>query len=309
MIPIALVTGFLGSGKTSFLQHCTQQYGHRRLAYIVNEFAAVDVDGQTLELPPDQLVTIPGGSIFCRCLVTEFIRHLDQLAAARGPSQGPALEGVIIEASGIADPKVFRQMLAETGLDMTYRLASIVTIIDPDTFADLLETLPNITAQVEAASSAIINKCDQHARADLDRTETLLRRINPALTIHRTSFAAVDVELFDHAATDGPTGTYAPCTDPNFGRIQITPADDLDPIALTERLALIRPIVYRVKGFIRTGGRLCHLDVSRSGVTLRPTSRQNVVPSLVCVLPPHVVPQLRPLLDRIATGDLSGLAD
>ena len=123
MIPLSLVTGFLGGGKTTLLQRLIERNQGRRLAYIVNEFAEADVDGQLLELGEDQVVSIPGGSIFCRCLSGEFLRILQEIPGRFDTPDSP-LEGVVIEASGIADPKVTESMLEETRLDRVYELRS-----------------------------------------------------------------------------------------------------------------------------------------------------------------------------------------
>ncbi len=294
MIPVSLVTGFLGSGKTTFLQRCVERLRERRIVYLVNEFSPTDVDGQLLDLPPDQLVTIAGGSIFCRCLVTDFIGRLREIA-----DKHAAIDGVIIEASGIADPKVVAQMLAETRLDEAFHLATIISIVDPDTFGDLLETLPNIRAQVEAAGVAIINKVDLHDEAALGATERQLGAINPDLVIHRARYADVAVDLFADARPTTLTGDYALCTDPNYGRMQITPRDDLDVHQLAALLEPIRGTLYRLKGFVRSDGRLQYLDVSRAGIETRPTSRHDATPQLVCIYPPAAFAEVRAVLEKL----------
>lgn len=300
MIPVALVTGFLGSGKTTFLQNVVTRHRDRQLVYLVNEFSTVDIDGQALELPPDQLVTIPGGSIFCRCLVTEFIGHLQAIA----DRADDAADGVVIEASGVADPKVIQNMLAETRLDRRFQLATIVTVIDPDTFGDLLETLPNIRAQVEAADIAIINKVDQHDETALQATQCAVREINPATRIERATYCNVDVDLFDAASPREMTGEYALCADPNYGRMTVTPADDIDLPQLAAALEPLKSVAYRMKGFVRCNGRVHHLDVSRSGVVLRPTSQVDAPIELVCIYPPDAHESIRTILQQIESGAL-----
>ena len=79
------------------------------------------------------------------------------------------LEGVVIEASGIADPKVTVKMLEETRLDGVYELRTVVSVIDPGTFLKLIHTLPNVIAQVEACDVALVNKTDLHDEAALRR--------------------------------------------------------------------------------------------------------------------------------------------
>jgi len=73
------VTGFLGSGKTTFLKHIVEQYRERRLVYLVNEFSPHDIDGAIVSQKNPNVVAIPGGSIFCKCLVTEFIDRLESI--------------------------------------------------------------------------------------------------------------------------------------------------------------------------------------------------------------------------------------
>ena len=78
MIPLTLVTGFLGTGKTTLLKQIIAKNSDKRLIYIVNEFGKLDVDGTILADTAD-VVPIPGGSIFCHCLTATFIEHLQKL--------------------------------------------------------------------------------------------------------------------------------------------------------------------------------------------------------------------------------------
>ena len=136
-IPLALVTGFLGSGKTTFLRRIIHTHQYQRIVYLVNEFSPVDVDGHVLEGDTQSLVALPGGSIFCQCLATEFISTLKAIPEHFGTQAAP-IDGVVIEASGVANPMVIEQMLEETKLDQVYALSSVVSIVDPGTFPLLL---------------------------------------------------------------------------------------------------------------------------------------------------------------------------
>jgi G3E family GTPase len=75
-IPIWLVVGFLGSGKTTVLRRLVHHAHGRELLFIVNEFSAVDVDAGLVEREGGTAIAVAGGSIFCRCLITEFISTL-----------------------------------------------------------------------------------------------------------------------------------------------------------------------------------------------------------------------------------------
>jgi len=302
MIPIALVTGFLGGGKTTFLQRLVERYRARRLVYLVNEFSEVDIDGQLLGLPPERLVSIPGGSIFCRCLVTEFIGHLRAVAH----DQGADLDGVVIEASGVADPRVVAQMLAETRLDRDFRLATVVTIIDPDSFPDLLETLPSIAAQVQAANVAIMNKIDLHGEDRLRAVEAELNRINPSLAVVRAEHCRADLDVFAAATPRRPRGDYALCADPNYARMRLTAAGTIDLTRLTAELDDLRSVIYRLKGFVQTNAGLHHVDVSRGEVAVTPHAGHVAAVELVCIYPPAAARRVQELRARLTSGELSG---
>ena len=156
MIPLCLVTGFFGSGKTTLLRHIIDERDGQRIAYLVNEFAARDVDAEVLAAEVGAgAVSLAGGSVFCRCLLDRFVDQLAALAA-----QQPAPQAVVVEASGIADPKPIETLLQRDELAGLYTLTSIVTVVEPGSFLKFSHVLPNIIAQVEAADVGVINKVD-----------------------------------------------------------------------------------------------------------------------------------------------------
>ena len=195
MIPICLVTGFLGTGKTTFLKNIVAQNRDRKIIYLINEFSAHDVDGAIVSAENPNVVSIPGGSIFCHCLITEFISQLSKIATEAGETPAsrtagvpPAqeenktshFEGVVIEASGMANPKVIEMLLKETKLDQLFRIATIISVIDPNSFLKLRYTLPNILAQVEASDVVLINKIDCNPPEKIEETLALVHELNPA---------------------------------------------------------------------------------------------------------------------------------
>ncbi|HOQ84822.1 MAG TPA: CobW family GTP-binding protein [Phycisphaerae bacterium] len=273
MIPLALITGFLGSGKTTLMRGLIERSRSRRCVCIINEFGPVDIDGELVELPPEQRVSIPGGSIFCRCLVGEFIRVLRQVSDASVP------DGVLIEASGIADPKVIVQMLAETRLDIVYDLRTIVTVVDPGSFSKLVHTLPNIIAQVEASDVVLINKTDLYTAEQVERTIAGVREMNPGARVVCTQYCRVEFDVF---AADAVTakiggaephrslvGEYAQCVDPNFESRVVNVTCHVERERLVSALTELQPHVYRAKGFVRTPAGVVYVDVSAAGVDCR----------------------------------------
>ena len=212
------------------------------------------------------MVSIPGGSIFCHCLVTEFIGQLKKIACSsagiapgegagptttahsvgRVPSRGEEYEGVVIEASGMANPKVIEQMLAETGLDSDFRLATVISVVDPNSFLKLRHTLPNILSQIEAADAVLINKTDINPPEKTAEAAAFVHEINPSADCIQTVQCDVNLDLFAEHAPRGLQGEYAKCRDPNYATFVTERPFDGD---LLERFVLEHADdIYRVKG-------------------------------------------------------------
>ncbi len=285
MIPVALVTGFLGSGKTTLLRHVAAAHRGRRLVFLVNEFAPVDVDGRLLAAEGARVVALPGGSIFCQCLVGSFIEQLRGIAE-RFHRPAEPLDGLVIEASGIADPNVAARMLRETRLDEIYQLRRIVSVVDPGSFVKLLHMLPSITAQIEASDLAVLNKVDLFDEAALAEVERQISAIKPNLAVVRAAHCRVDSDLFGERHAGGSPGAYAPGADPHFARLVLTMGRPVDLGTLVHAIRSAGEAVYRAKGFVPTRGGMVCLDCSASGVATSPAPADKVAGLLAVICHP-----------------------
>jgi G3E family GTPase len=265
MVPVCLVTGFLGAGKTTLLKRLVAENRGRKWIYLVNEFSALDVDGAMVAEDNPDVVSIPGGSIFCKCLVGEFIAQMGRIRDGH-----PDAEGVVIEASGMADPRVMAAMLRETRLDAHFVLAQVVSIVEPRSFLRLIHTLPNIIHQVEASGLVLLNKCDLYAEEQLAATEQAVRRINPGVRLIRCAKGAADFALFGgEPLPDGLRGEYALCRDPRYETFTTAHGEPVDPAALERLVREHEEAVYRVKGCIGTADGPIHFDYSKAGFSVR----------------------------------------
>lgn len=298
MIPLTLVTGFLGSGKTTLLRRIIAADRDRRYVYLVNEFSSQDVDGRVLSCAEDRLVAVAGGSIFCRCLVTEFIGHMRTIAE-RSNTGERRIDGLIIEASGIADPRVISRMLEETGLAEHYRLATVVSVVDPGSFIGLLETLPNVGAQVQASTTVLLNKTDLCSPAQIEETERTVRSLNPHARVVRTRWCDTDVDLCGPAPTQTLQGDYALCADPNYVVIGVPLSGPIDVGALWDRIAASSHAVFRLKGFAPTEDGVVYLDVSLAGREVCPAPDHELPAELTLIGPSTAREDLRRLADDI----------
>lgn len=277
MVPICLVTGFLGTGKTTLLKRIVATNTERRLVYLVNEFSPLDIDGALVSEEHPEVVSIPGGSIFCRCLVTEFIGQMKDIRKNFGE-----VDGVVIEASGTADPAVIADMLAETGLDQEYELARVVCIVEPRSFLRLIHTLPNIIRQTKAADVVLLNKCDLYDETTLAETESELRKINPTVRIERCVRCQTNLPIFPETPPESRDlhGDYAKCRDPHYAAFVMEPEVLVEPETLRRFIEANEEAIFRVKGHLDTPQGPVYFDYSKSGVHTEPVPADSAAPGL-----------------------------
>ena len=263
MIPICLITGFLGTGKTTLLKRIVEENRTRKWIYLVNEFSALDVDGAIVSEENPDVVSIPGGSIFCKCLVTEFIGQLTRIH-----EQHSDAEGVVIEASGMADPRVIADMLKETKLDAFYELNNIVSIVEPRSFLRLIHTLPNIIHQIEAADLVLLNKCDLYDEKKLAETEAAVHGIKAAANVVRCVKGDAEFPIFGgNASHEDLHGEYAKCKDPRYSAFALDLPNPVDPKKYQTIIEENEEAVYRTKGYILTESGPLYFDYSKAGFT------------------------------------------
>ncbi len=300
MIPLCLVAGFLGSGKTTLLRRIAAANRGRRLLFLVNEFSPADIDGRTLAADGLDVLVLPGGSIFCRCLVAQFIGQLDAIAAraAAGP-----LDGVVIEASGMADPRVIARLLVETRLDARYALVRVIAVADPVRLLKLIRTLPAIRAQLEAADVVVLNKCDLAPPAVADEAEALARGLRPGAEVLRAVRAEVDLDPFPAAPAREPAGEYAACRDPAFETFRIACPGEVGAARLAAAVKAAGDDLYRLKGFVRNGGRVVSVQVAGGMPEIEPAPAAGGGPfELVCIVRGGAADRVRPLLETFVAA-------
>ena len=127
--PVTIVTGFLGSGKTTLLNHFLAAGGFGRVAALVNDFGAVDIDAALVTEIADEVIQLTNGCICCTI-------NNDLLAAVeRVLKFEPPVERIVVETTGLADPLPVGLTFLQTELRRTTVLESVVTVIDCANFA------------------------------------------------------------------------------------------------------------------------------------------------------------------------------
>ncbi|MCI0513117.1 GTP-binding protein [candidate division KSB1 bacterium] len=274
-IPIFLISGFLGSGKTTLLKEIYNRNRQRRLVYLINDFSVRDVDATRFSETDADIVSVPGGSIFCTCLVTKFVNQMREIFQRHSTSD-TQFEALVIEASGTANPAVISTLLRDTKLDTSFEIHSIISVTDPIALPKLLPTLPNIRLQIAAADRIILNKIDLVTADEIKKIEARIRSINPQAHLEKTTFCKIDwnpisipTALVNQA---GSESAHPP--QPKYAKFSIQNGHKLDINLLTTLIKQHPDQFYRIKGFFFDGQqRLIHLDYSiSSGLQITPAA-------------------------------------
>ena len=129
-VPCTIVTGFLGSGKTTVIRHVLANANGRRLAVIVNEFGDVGIDGEILKgcgnaaCPEENIVELANGCLCCT-VADEFVPALDQILARK-----PQVEHIVIETSGLALPKPLVQAFHWPAIKSRVTVDGVIAVVD-----------------------------------------------------------------------------------------------------------------------------------------------------------------------------------
>lgn len=175
---LLLISGFLGSGKTTLvlkLVHAALARG-RKVAILVNEIGEVGIDNQLMRQLDLNVWELLKGCICCT-LSADLVTTLEQLAAEYQPDL------VLIEPSGAADPRnVLKALPYYHG--PPFQSQRTVALLDPLRLPVLMEVMtPLITAQIEQADLILIGKRDLAASAELDSARGAAQEINPAAPV------------------------------------------------------------------------------------------------------------------------------
>jgi len=193
-VPVTLLVGFLGSGKTTLANRILSEQHDQRIAVIVNEFGDVGIDGQLIMSVDDNVVELRNGCLCCT-VQGDLADTLQQLLVRRHQTvDAKPFERIVIEASGLASPgPVLQRMLVDPALHAQVHVDGVITMAHAKHIVQQLEDNPEASEQVAYADHIIVNHCDQCEGNELAAAEAALHACNPHADIERATRAAVDV--------------------------------------------------------------------------------------------------------------------
>ncbi len=197
-VPVTILTGFLGSGKTTVLNHLLRQPSLADTVVIVNEFGAVGLDHLLIEQAIEDAVLLKNGCICCT-VRGDIADTLDVLWQRREAGEIPPFRRIAIETTGLADPApVAHALLAEPGARFACRLDGIVTTVDALHGPMQLDRQPEARRQVAMADRILLTKTDLASPAQIAETERRVAALNATAPLHRIVAGAVDAsDVFD----------------------------------------------------------------------------------------------------------------
>lgn len=189
-LPVMLLTGFLGSGKTTVLNHWLRAPELANAAVIVNEFGAVGIDHQLIASSNDNTIELSTGCLCCT-VRGDLVDTLRELNEKRERGQVRAFDRVVIETTGLADPAPVIQALMTFPVARRYRLRQVVTTVDAFVGMATLDRQPESVKQAAIADDIILTKADLAPAAVAQALTARLARLNPGARMHRSSLAAL----------------------------------------------------------------------------------------------------------------------
>jgi G3E family GTPase len=190
-IPVTVVTGFLGSGKTTLIREFLKTQAGADTAVVINEFGEIGIDDALLRASSDATVLLGNGCLCCT-VRSDLQESLRTLFADRAQGRVPSFRRVVIETSGLADPgPVLQTFASDRALGQEFHLQALVAVADAPGGMGNLERMPEARQQVALADRIVISKTDRVDAAAVAALTARLRQLSAA-PIATAAYGAID---------------------------------------------------------------------------------------------------------------------
>jgi G3E family GTPase len=194
-IPLLLVSGFLGSGKTTLIRRLLLDPQMGEVAVIVNEFGEVGLDHYLVRKTDERTMLLNSGCICCS-MRGDLSEALRDLLSKRERGQIPRFQRVVVETTGLADPvPILHTVVGDPVVRHHFQIERVVTTVDAVNGKANLASYAEAVRQVATADYLVVTKQDLVPETVVDELKTQLRNINPAASIIGGSFGDVDFDM------------------------------------------------------------------------------------------------------------------
>ena len=247
-LPITILGGYLGSGKTTMVNHLLRHADGLRLAVLVNEFGALPIDRDLIVAEDEDIISIAGGCVCCSYGNDLTLALLD-LAKL-----DPAPDHVLLESSGVALPGAIAASVSLLG---DYALDGVVVLADAETIRAQARDAyvgDTIERQLCDADLVVLNKTDLIADTDRTETEAWVKTVNPDAEIIGASFGQVPPTILLQSFLSRDRGDDARDTHriDAFRTVALAIDHAVDADRLAKGLSSAELGLVRAKGFVRT---------------------------------------------------------
>jgi len=265
-----LVTGFLGSGKTTVVNHLLAHAEGRRIAAVVNDFGAINIDAELIAGAADGVVSLSNGCICCS-LQSDLLRTLALLLR-----RDPRPEAIVIETSGVADPTDVVRNLMDPVIWREAPLETVLCVVDATTPVAMLDDAL-LRSQIRTSDVVALSKVDLADAADQARMRDAIRAMRPTAMLVDAPHGKIPLALLflsavDRAPVPREPGRPRPAAD-RFETLSWTSEQPVSLPRFQQAIGRLAPKLARAKGLFDTveqPGRLMIFQFAGGRATLAP---------------------------------------
>jgi G3E family GTPase len=176
-VNVYIITGFLGSGKTTFLNNLLPQFAKEKNIVIENEFGKINIDATLINGTFDDIYELTNGCICCS-INNQLLETLTQIHSLENPP-----DNLFIETTGIADAGEIAANFTSAFIAEVFDLKKIITVVDAQNIHLYKDSNCEVQKQIVAADSILINKSASASLDDMNQIQDFIKSVNPYATI------------------------------------------------------------------------------------------------------------------------------
>ena len=203
-MPLTVITGFLGSGKTTIVREFLRRPGCRNTAVIINEFGEIGIDHNLIETSREDLISLSTGCLCC-AMQGDLANTVRRLMAVAASGQVPGFDRILLETSGMADPTpVLQTAIVDTYLLETVEIANVVVTVDALNGPTVLRDYDEARRQVALGDRVLITKSDLDA-GDGEAAVQAVCAYRPDVRLGKSIHGDIEPELLFEPVGDRTT--------------------------------------------------------------------------------------------------------